>query len=92
MGSQMIGYGNYSYTLANGKDSVWFIAGIACQKNYVSVYIAAADKDGYLAENNKHRLGKVSVGKSCIRIKKLEDVDLAVLAELVQKAVALANS
>lgn len=51
----------------------WFFVGLASQKNYVSLYICACDKDGYLAENNQSRLGKVSVGRSSIRFKALED-------------------
>ncbi|GAB5559407.1 MAG: hypothetical protein SynsKO_10540 [Synoicihabitans sp.] len=83
----MIGYGIGPYKTKSGCTGEWFKVGLASQKNYISLYICACDKDeGYLAENNKDRLGKVSVGKSCIRFKKLEQLDLDVALELVQRA------
>lgn len=85
----MLGYGMYHYKYASGREGDWFIIGLASQKNYVSLYICACDKDGYLAEKNKDRLGKVSVGRSCNRFKKLEDLNLKVAVELVRKAATL---
>lgn len=83
----MLGYGVGPYRTKSGSSGEWFKVGLASQKNYISLYICACDKDdGYLAENNKDRLGKVSVGKSCIRFKKLEQLDLDVAMELVAKA------
>lgn len=83
----MISWGLYKYKYASGREGEWPLIMLANQKNYISVYICAAEKDkGYLAENNKDRLGSVSVGKSCIRFKKLEDINLDVLAELCKKA------
>ena len=43
MGSRMLGYGTYDYTYASGKSGQWFVVGVASQKNYVSVYLCAAD-------------------------------------------------
>lgn len=85
----MLGYGQYHYKYASGREGDWFVAGLASQKHYVSLYICACDKDGYLAENNKKRLGKVSVGRSCIRFKQLADLNLKVAMELIKKAVVL---
>jgi hypothetical protein len=85
----MLGYGLYHYKYASGRGGDWFVVGLASQKNYVSLYICACDKDGYLAENNQSRLGKVSVGRSCIRFKELEDLNLKVALELVRKAAVL---
>lgn len=88
----MIGYGTFHYKGKSGREGDWAIIGLANQKNYVSVYLCVADKDGYLAEKNKDRLGKVSVGKSCIRFKKLEDLNLPVLEELLKRSVKLART
>ncbi len=83
----MLGYGIAPYRSKSGSEGVWFKVGLASQKNYISLYICACDADdGYLAENNKNRLGKVSVGKSCIRFKKLDQLDLDVAMELVAQA------
>lgn len=87
----MLCYGPFPYKYASGREGVWFVVGLASQKQYVSLYLCACDKDGYLAENNKDRLGKVSVGKGCIRFKRLEDLDLKVAIQLVKKAARLAK-
>ncbi|HSL57646.1 MAG TPA: hypothetical protein VK866_07385, partial [Acidimicrobiales bacterium] len=59
---------------------------------YVSLYLCAADDDGYLAERNADRLGKVSVGRSCIRVTRPEHLDREVAAELVRSAADLVAS
>ena len=82
----MIGYGSYHYKYASGRAGDAVVVSLASQKNHISLYLCAADEDGYLAENNKDRLGKVSVGRSCIRFKNLEDLNLKVAMELVKKA------
>ena len=87
----MLGYGPFHYKYASGREGDWFVVGLASQKNYISLYLCAAESDGYLAEKNKDRLGKVSVGRSCIRFKKLEDLNLKVAVQLVKKAAKLAK-
>lgn len=85
----MIGFGLYHYTYASGRQGEAPLVALASQKNYVSLYISCATQQGYLAEVHKERLGKVSVGKSCIRFKKLEDLNLKVAAELVAESAKL---
>lgn len=85
----MIGYGTYHYKYKSGKEGDWCIIALASQKNYISVYVCAIDGDQYLAEKNKDTLGKVSVGKSCIRFKKLEDVNLKELERIIKKGAEL---
>ena len=92
MWGKFIGYGSYHYRYASGREGDWFPIGLANNKQYVSLYICAADDDGYLAEANADRLGKVSVGKSCIRFKRLEDLDLDVAVELSRRAAELVNA
>lgn len=87
----MIGYGPFHYKSRSGCEGEWFVVGLASRKNYMSLYLSACDDDGYLAEQNKGRLGKVSVGKSCIRFKRLEDLDLKVALQLIKKASRLAK-
>ena len=83
---RIIGYGEYSYTGRSGRSGEWFIVGLAAQKNYISVFVNAADDRGYLAERYADRLGKAKVGKSSISFKRLSDIDLDVLLELVGSA------
>ncbi len=88
----MLGYGKFHYKYASGREGDTSVIGLASQKNYISLYILA-EKDGvYLAEANKEKLGKVSVGKSCIRFKKLEDLNLKVAMQLAKTAAKLRQS
>jgi Domain of unknown function (DU1801) len=89
MWNKFIGYGTYRYRLAGGKENEWFVIGLTNQKRYVALYICAAEDGGYLAQQNAERLGKVSVGKSCVRFTKLDNLDLDVTAELCRRAVKL---
>lgn len=96
----MLGYGSFAYKSYKKEMIEWPVVALANQKNYVSVYVCAVDDGEYLAEKYKEKLGspsagqttanrgKVSVGKSCIRFKKLEDVNLEVLAQVINEAEA----
>jgi len=83
---EIIGYGRYSYTRPNGQAVEWFVVGLALQKNYISVYVSAVEGNEYLSEKYGHELGKVKVGKSSISFKRVADIDLDKLADLVAKA------
>jgi hypothetical protein len=82
----MLGYGSFPYRNYKKELMTWPIIALANQKNYVSIYVCAIDNGTYLAEAHKKELGKVSVGKSCIRLKKLEDINLPVLKKVLQAA------
>ena len=86
MGSPVIGYGKYHYKSSSGCEGDWFVIGLSARKNYYSLHICAADKGGYLAEQNAAKLGKVKTGRSCINFKKLEDLKLDVAMALVKQA------
>ena len=80
-----LGYGKYRYKYESGREGDTGVVMLASQKNYISLYLGCAG-DEALAEKNKERLGKVSVGKYCIRFKKLADLDLKVAMELVKQS------
>jgi uncharacterized protein YdhG (YjbR/CyaY superfamily) len=85
----MLGYGPYRYKYASGREGESSVIALASQKNHISVYICATDGGEHLPERNKDRLGKVSVGRGCIRFKKIEDLDLEAMRDLVKEAAAL---
>lgn len=86
MQSGMIGYGNYHYKYPSGREGDWSAVLLASHKNYISVY-ACGVKDGrYIAEVHKKDFPKASIGKSCIRFKKVNDIDLKVLAEIIKES------
>ncbi|RKU28412.1 hypothetical protein C6497_09325 [Candidatus Poribacteria bacterium] len=83
---RIIGYGHWSYQRSDKKQVEWFLIGLTRQKNYYSIYVNAVEGRKYLTEIYSSRLGKVKTGKSSIGFRKLEDLDLDVLRELIQHA------
>ena len=82
----MLGYGSFPYRNYRKELISWPTVALANQKNYVSLYVCSVDAGHYVAEKYKKQLGKVSVGKSCIRFKKLDDVNLATLKKVLLAA------
>jgi uncharacterized protein YdhG (YjbR/CyaY superfamily) len=86
MNYRMPGYGNFHYKYASGREGDWAVLQMASNKNYISFYVSCTDDRGYVAESYKDRLPKASIGKSCIRFKKLSDIDMDVMKEIIQKS------
>lgn len=84
-GTQIIGFGTYQYQYASGRTGEWFQVGFSPRKQNLSLYIMA---DFPERADLMSRLGKHKTGKSCLYINKLADIDLDVLKELIQRAVA----
>ena len=82
----MPGYGSFKYSNSKKQLMDWPVIALASQKNYISIYVCAVDKGKYIAEMHKSSLGKVSVGRSCIRFKRLDDVNLKVLEKVLKLA------
>ncbi len=82
----MLGYGTYRYRYASGREGESAVLSLASRKGHVSLYVQCTKDGRYLAESYVDRLPKASVGKSCVRFKRLSDVDEAVLRELVAEA------
>ena len=79
-GPSIVGYGSYHYKYASGQEGDWMATGFSPRKNALTVYIMSGF-DRY--DELMKKLGKFKTGKSCLYIKKLEDVDLDVLKELI---------
>ena len=83
-GTSIIGFGDYHYKYASGREGDWFLTGLSPRKQNLTLYLMG----GF--EENKDllkKLGKHSLGKGCLYIKKLEDVDLKVLQKLVAASI-----
>ena len=80
-GPSIIGYGSYDYTYASGHSGTSCRAGFSPRKAALVLYLSGSEE--IEAELLYARLGKHSRGKACLYIKKLADVDLAVLEALV---------
>lgn len=84
MGGKMLGYGMQQYkTKSMKEESEWPVVALAAQKNYISLYICVLIDGQYMAEVYADRLGKVSCGKSCVRFKKLADLNLDTVKEML---------
>ncbi len=90
--SGMIGYGTYHYTYASGREGDWCIIALAKQKNYISLYACGTEGSTYVPELYKDKLPGANVGKSCIRFKKLSDVDEKILIEIIKRTAAIYNT
>lgn len=88
----IIGYGSYRYKGRSGGEGEWFVVGLAAQKNYLSLYVNAADGSQSLAKAYGPRIGKVKAGSANLQFKRAADLDLEVLREMVAKARDLAAS
>lgn len=81
----MLAYGPFHYRYASGREGDWYRVGVASNKQYISLYACAADQRGYVAERYKTRLPKANIGKSCVRFKRLDDLDPQALTELLRE-------
>ncbi|WP_435660594.1 DUF1801 domain-containing protein [Leisingera caerulea] len=80
-GPSIIGYGRYHYRYASGREGDFLATGFSPRKARHSIYIMPGYQDyGAILS----RLGKHKLGKSCLYVNKLADIDLEVLAELIR--------
>lgn len=83
-GDSIVGFGSYHYKYDSGREGDYFITGVSPRKQNVTVYIMP----GFTHyESLMKNLGKYKTGKSCLYLKKLDDVNLKVLKELIRKSV-----
>jgi hypothetical protein len=83
MWGNVVGFGSYHYKYASGREGDWFLTGFAPRKQNLTLYIMAGF-DQY--DELMQRLGKYSTGKACLYIKRLADIDLPTLRELVKRS------
>lgn len=81
----MLGYGPFHYRYASGREGDACKLGVASNASYISLYCFASDAEGYVAERYADRLPKASVGRSCVRFKKLADLDERALVSLIEE-------
>lgn len=84
-GPSIIGYGCYHYQYESGRKGTAPLTGFAIRGAELVLYLAC---DWQQAPELLAQLGKHKMGKACVYIKRLEDVDLSVLAALVAGSVA----
>jgi hypothetical protein len=87
-GESIVGFGDYRYKYASGREGDWFLVGFSPRKQNLTLYIM-----GYLEfyTDILEGLGKFKHGKGCLYIKKLEDIDLDVLKSLISISIKRLN-
>lgn len=84
-GDSIVGFDTYHYVYASGREGDWPITGFSPRKQNLTVYIMPGF-DRYTTLLSK--MGKHKTSKSCIYIKKLDDIDESVLREIIADSVA----
>ena len=83
-GPSIIGFGSYHYKYTSGREGDMCIAGFSPRKQNLTIYLMP----GFEAQQSLlKKLGKYKTSKVCLYIKSLEDVDVKVLKELIEKSV-----
>jgi hypothetical protein len=83
--SGVVGFGTFHYKSASGQEGDWFPVGFASRKASLTVYLGLGLEQ--VAEPLS-RLGKYKSGKGCVYIKRLKDVDVEVLEQIVADSYA----
>jgi hypothetical protein len=83
-GDSIIGLGDYHYKYASGREGEWFQVGFSPRKQNISLYLMGYNEG---REELFKNLGKFKTGKSCVYIKRLNDIDREVLKDLIKKSV-----
>jgi hypothetical protein len=87
-GDSIVGFGDYRYVYASGREGDWFVTGFSPRKQNLTLYVMGGfEPHAELLA----RLGKHKLGKGCLYINKLQDVDQAVLRDLMTTTVAEAR-
>lgn len=84
-GSGIVGFGSYHYRYDSGREGDSCLAGFANRKGDISIYLVA-DFPGQA--DLLARLGRHRMGKACLYVRRLADIDVEVLAQLVAGSVA----
>ena len=83
-GSSVVGFGSYHYRYESGREGDWFLTGFSPRKQNLTLYIMAGFEQ---YDELLKKLGKHTTGKACLYVKRLEDVDLPTLKNLIRQSV-----
>ena len=83
-GSSIIGFGDRHLKYESGRELDWFIIGFSPRKQNIALYITGTVKN---QQELLGKLGKHKIGKGCLYINKLSEVDIKVLEEIIKVGV-----
>jgi hypothetical protein len=82
-GTSIVGFGSQHYTYASGREGDWFRLGFSPRTDALTLYLSSGVEQ---YPELMARLGKYNAGKACLHIKRLADVDAAVLKQLLTQS------
>jgi hypothetical protein len=80
-GSSIVGFGTHHYKYESGREGDTMVVGFSPRKQNLTLYLGGFEENADLLKN----LGKHTLGKGCLYIKRLDDVDVPTLKNLVEK-------
>ena len=83
-----IGYGAQTISYADGETRDFYRIGLSANTTGISVYVMGLDDKAYLSETYGARLGKAKVTGYCVKFRRIAEVDLEVLEEMIGKHLA----
>ena len=84
-GTSIIGFGDYHYKYGSGREGDWFLTGFSPRKNALTLYLMCDISDEFIDFST---LGKHKKGKGCLYIKRLDDVDLKALENIIKTSIS----
>ncbi|PLW93241.1 MAG: hypothetical protein C0592_06690 [Marinilabiliales bacterium] len=82
-GDGIIGFGTWEYEYSSGRKGTWFRGGFANRKQAISLYLMG---EMYKLEDISPEFGKFKTGKGCLYIKKLSDIKIDMLKDLLKSS------
>ena len=84
-GTSIIGFGDYHYKYGSGREGDWFLTGFSPRKNALTLYLMCDISHEFIDFST---LGKYKKGKGCLYIKRLDDVDLKALENIIKTSIS----
>ena len=84
-GTSIIGFGDYHYKYGSGREGDWFLTGFSPRKNALTLYLMCDISHEFIDFST---LGKHKKGKGCLYIKRLDDVDLKALENIIKTSIS----
>ena len=93
-GPSIIGFGIYNYRYESGHSGDAPLVGFSPRKDAISLYtvLSPKRKDGFLSRLGKYRMSDTKSGSGCIYVKKLDDVNLDVVREMIDESVRVCKA
>lgn len=83
-GTSIVGFGSYHYRYASGREGDWFVTGFSPRKQNLTLYVMTGFDD---VPDLMEKLGKYTTGKSCLYVKRLEDLHIPTLKKLIRHSI-----